>query len=428
MKRLAGTQLATTPNEAIQILAKRGIAVRSIRAVNLRSSTAVAPQARPDPPAVLPVAPLRPLRGSLNLPRRPWSSKRHYLLFHQVGASIRAGVTMTQTLRTASNTLAHERWENAMLARWADQTEAGKPLHECMAECVPPLARGSVGMIRVGEVSGFVPEAMAKLAEHHHANIKFDRVFWIFRFLLYYGTMSIPVAIAGMKGFNDAYAAYEASGGAYSSPAQLVWSKIGANLVWPFGPIILGWWLLLFFGARMLMLPTFERFRHAFSYWHPYMRGRARIEGISYFTWALGRLSQAGISPYSAWNMAAEAIPNAIVREKILDIGRQSREQSKMSDLVAQSGLFPAEYLSVIQNGEYTGTLPDALDYLNNVSGDEFSRRTAQAGVTWLISTALVGTIIALSIVVVMAYFWYKVFYDQVLSGLDATILLPKIT
>ncbi|MBL8049050.1 MAG: type II secretion system F family protein [Chthonomonas sp.] len=423
-QRQFGTQLAVSANEAIQILRKRGINVNSIRVAGSHGTPLPRHQAAPPTPVTLDPSPLV-VQPTSWLPRTPWSSKRHYFLFNMLAVSAKAGVNMHQSLQTASNTTAFKPWETSMVRRWAEDTEQGMALHETMAKAVPPISRATVGMVRVGEVSGSVPDAMAGIAEHHHNNIRYDRTFWIFRFFLYYGSLSIPLAIVLMKGFTDAYAAYEKAG--EGNVAAMISGAIVKNLAWPFGPIILAWWLLLFLGARLLMRPQFEKFRHWFGYYHPYMRGRAQQEGITAFTWALGRLSRAGIAPFSAWNLAAEAVPNAIVREKLLDMSRASGERTKLSDLVRSSGLFEPEYVSVIENAEYTGTLPDSLEYLRQVTNDELGRRTMQSKGIWAVSTILFGTIISLLIVVVMAYYWYRVFYGQVLAGLDATIILPRI-
>lgn len=377
---------------------------------------AVAGQAPPIPADIAPVA--TPKRA---VPLAPWSPNAQWQFFSQLAPSANAGVSMGHALETMSKH-SYKRAQQVRCAEWAQKVNSGEPLYKVLAEDAPTINRWSYSMVRVGEMAGCLPEALEMAAKQNMESHKFNRFFWFYRLALYYGVLAIPLTMALMKGYVEAYKAFEKEGGTVFG--QLA-HHMGKNLVWPYGPGILLTWAIMFLFTRWVMSPLFERFRHGWALYHPYMRGMARSEALRHFLWALHHLSRAGLSPFSCWNLAADAVPNAILRDQFLDLSRKARETTSLSELVAGSRLFPPETLGIIRIGEETGTLPQALAQQEELATLEFGRNLTQSKSIWVISGVLLLTIIGLCILALLCYFWYVKFYGAVLDGLESRLFVP---
>lgn len=415
---------ATSANDAISLLSRQGLRIEKLEAAPLVNPAAPTVLSTPpravqragQVPAV--VAPVQ--TGATRVRRLKY--KDMHLLFAQLADRIGAGISPADAFFAQAD-MEQDPKVSAALRYVAKETAQGRKPSECLAELGLFVPTYVCGMLRAGEYGGYMAESYGRVSAQTGDANKFQRYFWFFWFIFINGIIIIPAAILMMRGFVKAYDVYEKTNGSGGSPTDLVFKSMGAFFAWPYGPLIVLLLGLLFGGVKCWNMPFATRLRHKIGFWHPYMVARAKHENIAIFTWALDGLTRGGVSPYSAWNLAAEAAPNLVMRERLTDVGRRLREGSRLSEIVRSTNVLPPEYANLIATGEDTGTAADALRRISDMSYNDFQTSSVAAKGIWTMSGCLMFAIFGMIAFTIVMYFWYKVFYGRVLEGMDASLI-----
>ncbi|MBS1713506.1 MAG: type II secretion system F family protein [Armatimonadetes bacterium] len=392
---------AGTENELIVRLSGQGLRVQSIT----RGAAAPTPATRPPAPAVStvaapPVAPVRPVTRVAHEPRR--SDGRPYLapaktvrtkratykqlmfLFAQTATMLRSGVSPADTFQRLSVSAVPPHIAQAAHGV-ADMATAGISMADAMAVYPDVFPEAAVGAVRAGENGGYAHEACRLLSVQYE---KSHRMMWHVRFLRWatmIGLSAIPVVESFVQGLDRSFADM-------SGVAGLGQGMMAAFRGWS------GLWLVLlwacYFAAKAWMRQTRNRdLRHALALKVPVFAERAKKEGLAAFTFHTGRLSQAGLSPNRAWTLAAAAVPNQALGRAFAAMNDGTSDGVRLGDLVRRSELFPRDYANILETGEATGTLPQALEYVSQTADRD--RSFADRKANW----SLYGTYILLFIV-----------------------------
>ncbi len=430
-RQVNGTLQAATSDAAVEALRGAGMTTVDIKA----PKKPVAPKAQPvaaarprvvSPPVSAPVRrPAAPQPQPVAAPATLFrtvraSDKERFFLFSQLAAVYRAGINPAQGLNEIAQR-SNTTFTPALSAMAAAAGE-GVPLSSVMKRYPDLFPHHVSAVTEAGELAGFMPEAFEEISRQAETAHRFGRWFlWVW-FVVINALISIPLVIVVTRGLLLSWEKIDKGGGGDSS---LSWAlgQIGRSivekLIWPFGPLLLAMWGLLYVGRRYLRTDRLDRFRHKLGLKYPVFGARARQENFARFSWTLSYLSRAGIPPSQSWQVAAESVPNLAMRDVLLRGGGWLQGSERLSDIIHKSGVFPEEYAPMVANAEMSGDIPNAMDRLSKMSHHEFETATNYAKVRSGVWGCLGMFVTSGIVLAIFFYFWYHELMGTVLKGFE---------
>lgn len=397
-QRLEGTVQADTFAEAEAILKLRGY--QSIRFHDPNAMPVVAPPApitrAPQPPVVV-----RTRKGQ---------DKDRFFLFSQIAQQLKAGIAPAQAFTTIANVTHQESFRNSLhdLARASTN---GEPLSDTL-ERYPDLYPPHVaGMVRAGEVGGFLPEAFAEISNQAAEAHKFKRFHWFLWYLMPRMLATLPLLFAFREAILLSWQRHS-----NGLPNAGVWAIVRERLIWPYGPAFLVVVIILLLMRWWLGTLRMRRFRHKVGLSMPVYGARARNESVAIFSWTMSRLGRAGLPPHRIWPLAAAAVPNIVMAERLLETGRSLHDGSRLSEAIFNSGVFPQQYAPLIATGETVGDVTGALDQLEMVSRGDYEESTGRARFTSVRMGCLFAMVLSGLVLIVLMKTWYGDLINTVLQ------------
>ena len=444
----AGTSLdgvidAATADDALLELVNKGLMVNQIMKSFGPATAPVAAPTAPKPQTVAPDPPRPVIKPNQPQPVRTQnpapvatlvtatpdpvqiihtkraSDKDRMFLFSQLAKQLKVGIGPAESLDNLK-----ARVPKYMVDSLDDASKhamAGKPMSDAFEKYPDLYPEHVVGTIRAAEAGGFLPEACDLISDQAMNAHSFARWFWWVRPMVINAVIAIPLALLFMRGLIAAWDSVEGQG--EGATAASTHGALGQGvlkiLIWPVGPATLALWLILIGLTKWLRSGPATRIRHEITFRWPLFGKRAKHECLSVFSWVMSKVANAGVSPNRAWQLAANSVPNLAIKERLLRIGNGMGGAEKLSDAVFKEKLFPDEYAPVIAVAEHTGDMPGAFDQLFKISQVEFDSsqtyardRSARWGCAF--SMAVSGIIL-----IILTYYFYNVFFNHVLSGLD---------
>lgn len=362
-KLLEGTVEAPDVREASRVLQGRGYRVDHIQPAQADQRVAV--DTRPTPATV------RTKRAT---------DKDRFLLFSQLASLLRSGINPHQAFETLATRIRHSGIQKAC-REVASSAREGAPVSSVLERYPYLFPPHAVGIVRAGEAAGFLPEACERIAEQAESSHKFGRAMWMASAVALHALLIIPTAWLATRGVSTAWDKIDSAAGAGGAMGgiQLMLDSMVERLRWPVGPITLGVYVALGLGWIAWKSMPLRPLRHRLGLRWVAFGPRARHEGLAIFAWALARISNAGIAPQPAWQMAVECVPNLELQERIRDAGSRLRENQPMSVAFFESRLFPEEYAPMMATGEQTGDVTGTLSRLAEAGRSEFETATGKA-------------------------------------------------
>lgn len=336
------------------------------------------------------------------------SDKQRYFLFAQIAQQLRAGINPARTFENLIRVMVYDHFRDSMVALQEAATN-GKPLSSVFALYPDLYPDHVVGTIHAGEQGGFLPDAFALLSAQAGEAHKFRRFHWFVYPILITIIVTLPSTLA--FGETLKYASKNLDGAIFS-----IWFRY---MAWPYGPMTVA--IIACILLLRAIMSTYEatRLRHRLSLKIPVYGSRSRNECIATFTWALARLSKAGIPPGSSWQMATEVVPNVEMAHRLRETGRRMNDGSKLSDAIFGSQLFPQEYAPVVSTGEMTGDIEGSLNQLEEISRTEFEAKTAMArSVGFRVASVLFVAMGGIALIIVVKT-WYVDMYSNILQHFE---------
>ncbi|HSI73972.1 MAG TPA: type II secretion system F family protein [Fimbriimonas sp.] len=346
------------------------------------------------------------------------SDKARFFLFSQFGAMFKAGINPAQGL----NDMAQRGGIfAAALGDMAAAAGEGIPLSRVMRKYPRLFPTHASALTEAGEQGGFLPAAFEEISRQAESAHKFGRWFVWAWFVAINALISIPLVLVVTRAMLLSWEKIDKEGG---GSGDLGWAmgQIGRAMLekflWPWGPVIVLMWAVLYFGRRYVQSDRVTLFRHKIGLRYPVFGARARQENFARFSWTLSHLSRSGVAPARAWHLAAESVPNMAMREVLIRGGNLTGSE-RLSDLIARSGVFPEEYAHIVATGEMTGNVPAAMEQITKMSTAEFDTATnyvkLRSGVWGCLGLfATSGIVLA-----ILFYFWYHELMGAVLKGFD---------
>lgn len=253
-----------------------------------------------------------------------------------------------------------------------------------------------IDMLSVAERSGSVPEVLRGLAEHYENLIRLRRAFltaitWpVLQLIGAILVVALLILVLGLI--------------AQTSGNQAT-DMLGWGLLGPSGALI---WLAMSFGSLAGIIGSYflvakvfrqQRFLDGLLMRIPVLGGCMRAFAIARFSWAYAVTQQAGMNVVQSLDASLRATGNGAFRGAVADVCGMIREGEDLSTTLAQSGLFPEDYLHMVQVAESSGTVPEMLERLSPQFEDQARRSlqllaSALGWVVWAVVAVLIIYII----------------------------------
>ncbi len=436
-KDQAGSIDAASANDAVRQLAARGLFVQNIEA-GPTSSSPVSTPARPTvqpstqpvsqprssgiatttPPTINRVSPGSASKPTTSrLPVKTAILKDHelYLLMAQFSNLFRGGITPVEACQTLAQRQSFTPALRAALTEMSRRCAAGDSLADAMEVFVEMFPPGTVGAVRAGETGGYLWQACEYVSAQTQATWKLRRMNnWVS--LAFWSTlMMFPIVGIMQSGFKGLFAPL-AGTAAPDDAARLYLEGLRGGLFGLFGFLTLSVLIVWIFGPKFFGRRRYLPLRHKLGATMPVVGRRAKLENARALSYHLGRLQEAGLSPYRSWKLASEAVPNLTFSNRMKEAGTPMTESSKLSAAMRTSEILPGEYADLVQTGEMTGTVPQAMAQVMSLAEqDQAHAETAIKIKAWIWVAILVVGVGGIAFAL-----FYRGFYEEAFKAIFA--------
>lgn len=329
------------------------------------------------------------------------SLKTLAVLCRSLGTMLHSGVPLLRALETVSRKTGDMKCRKT-LADVRVQVSAGFDLAAAMRQQRGYYPDLTCDMIEVAEHTGMLPEVLESLAGHYENIVRLRRMFlgiitWpaiqLFAAIMIVALMIFVLGIIG-----------EGRGGPID---MLGWGLTGTK-----GAIT---WLVLslgsvagIVGSYFLVANVFrqKRFLDGLLMRIPVVGGCMRAFAIARFSWAFALTQQTGMPIQQSLDASFRATNNGAFAGASRDTCERVMAGDELGIALADSRLFPDEYIQIVHVAETSGTVPETLERLSPQFEDQARRSlamlaTALGGLVWL---AVAGLIVFIVISIFLRY------------------------
>jgi type IV pilus assembly protein PilC len=340
------------------------------------------------------------------------SLKQLSIVCRSLGTTLHAGVPVLKAVSLAGGKTSSTRLKRAM-QDISERIKEGEQLSEAMAHQNDLFPALTVDMVRVAEHTGMLPEVFRSLADHYENNLRLKKDFigqitWpVIQFFAALIIIAMLIWLMGIIG---------------QGPNQL--DPLGFGLFGFKGAMIwLGGWaafLSSLFVVYMLVVRSRElaavlgRMLLKFPVVGPCLEAFA----IARFSWAFYLTQEAGMGIDDSLEASLKATSNGAFVAATDRIVQDVENGETLTDSLAGSDLFPAEFVQMVQVGETTGTVPETLNRLSPQFEDQARRslRNMATAAGWGVWCLVAGFIIFL---IFRIMFWYVGLIDQAVQDVN---------
>lgn len=287
---------------------------------------------------------------------------------------LESGVEVRQSFKLAAKKVSDARCREAF-ADITVQISAGHEISVAMRGLGKTFPELMIDMIEMSEGTGSLPEVLTHLADHYENNLRLRREFvgsimWpMFQLVAAVLIIALLILIFGMI--------RDEPGG--PNLKQLVFGLSGVS-----GAII---WLTLTFGSAFLLWSGYQIAIRSFAarrvldpLWLrvPVLGTCLRSFAIARFSWAYYLTQQSGMPVDRSLTASLKATNNGAFQNATPLVCAGIREGEDLSVVLAESQLFPEDYLHMVGVAETSGTVPEMLHRLSP-QFDEQARRSLKS-------------------------------------------------
>jgi type II secretory pathway component PulF len=331
-------------------------------------------------------------------------------IFTQLSSFFNAGYNPAQALETVANQQPNVLYKESLLEA-ARATQEGSRFSRILERYPDLYPKHVAGMVRAGEMGGYLPEAVNAVSEQAESARKLGMWLKVFSWWTIIHLLLILPGWLLIKFVNDDMDAQFKSGGT-ANTGQVFWHSIGNELKWPVGPImlilILGTWGL----TRWLLDSERSLLRDRLQLMIPALGKRAKTESLAIFSWTLSMVSRAGIPPKTTFELAIGAMPNLWMQHQLREVQQRMQDGTRLSEAMAATKLLPDEYAAILQTGEMVGDVSTSMMRVSGASTEEFQRNDKLA----MARLGCWGILVMIIATGILAYFVIGQFYPHLIQ------------
>ena len=306
---------------------------------------------------------------------------------------LEAGVIIHKAFETVGRRMG-SRTVRRVLLDVSDDLRRGKDVSAALRAHAGFFPDLFVQMVEVGEQTGTMPEVLNALADHYENLVRLRRHFK--------GAIALPVLQLVAAVFIVAALIYLLGMIAASTPGAEPVDVLGFGLTGTDGALM---FLFIAFGstfglAFLYLLATRgfgqDRWIHRILLRVPIVGHCMRAFAVARFAWAFALTQQAGMRLVPSLQASFRATSNGAFEGAAPEACARIREGEELHAVLANTGLFPAEFLEVVAVSETSGTVPEALERLSPRFEDQARRALSglATALAWLVWALVAGMII----------------------------------
>jgi len=315
-------------------------------------------------------------------------------LCRSLGTMLESGVPILKSL----NTLAKKTGDatcRQILREVADSVEQGNDLSAACHEHDPYFPELFCDLVSVSEQSGSMPEVLIRLADHYETLVRMKRSFlgaitWpVIQIFVAIILVAVVIVVIGELGKGLS---------ANGKPAD----TLGLGLVGIPGAMI---WLTFCFGSIGGLFAVYYIAYKGFQQQRmldlvllsvPVVGNCLRSFAIARFSWAFYITQNAGMNIVPSLTASMKATGNGAFAGMSNRTTNLVKEGEELSVALEATGLFPEEYLQIVQVAETSGTVPESLHRLGPQFEDQARRSldTLVSVCSWAIWVLMAGFIV----------------------------------
>jgi type IV pilus assembly protein PilC len=325
----------------------------------------------------------------------------------QFATLIEVGIPVLKALQMLGRRTSHAKLRDAIVAT-AKGVEEGQTIHQAMASHVKVYSSLVVNIIRIGELGGLLEDSLVRLAEIMESKARIKRQLT--------SAMMYPCAVLTI-----AFGILLVMLGYVIPQFGQLYEEMGQELP-GMTRFILGlsnfvqhaWWLILIllvlgaFGLRVWGNTAGGKWAFSWLALHvPIMRGVNQKIGVARSTRTLGGLVVSGIPLLEALSITAQSNENVLIAEALEKVRDQVEKGGRMSEPLAEAGVFPDLVVDMIGIGEETGTLDRMLTKIADIyDGEANATLNGLASIIEPILIVVLGMLVFfLALAVLLPYF-----------------------
>jgi type II secretory pathway component PulF len=274
------------------------------------------------------------------------------VFFGQMAAMIRAGISMAESMRQlAAQTRSGKLRRIAREA--AERISQGESLSVCLASHGRAFRRDELEIIRAGELSGTMDDALSNLASYLEDEVGLRRETAL--------AACYPVAVSGcalvLVGIiGSAGMIAQLIQGHGPGAGVLLWSIFGRFVT------IIAVILAAIVAARLALANNHVRYVYdAFKIRLPIIGPLVRRYSMARFGRVFGALYRAGVPVSQNLEASAACVPNYAMAARIGEAVATVKEGEPVSDALARTRQVPDMVLAMLRTGETTGNIDETL-------------------------------------------------------------------
>lgn len=388
---LRGAMDAQSPQEVESRLAGKGYTRVVVQSNQTASAVSPAP-----PPVVSTISGLTPAAKAEDLG----------LFFRQMAALLSSGMTLAAALANLAPRTANAGLQSAGL-EMARNVGQGASWAGELARTNGLIPEHIVGLIAAGEAGGFLPFACeeAALGAEQDAALR-QGLGWV-RFLIWQSVWSVLL-------FQPLFPSIDTKHFENIKGHALTYLKWEAFLCVPLG---IGMHLFAHLGGKWWASPAGRHTRDSLSLKIPVMAKLHRARALASFTRVLSRLLRAGVTSSVAYEAAANAVPNSLLRTQLLRGLPEIRAARGLDAAIQATGLMHHDPIQLLVTGQQTGTLTESLDQVTALYQEEAARATELARKAQK-QLAAVLTLVSMGYVTILATYYLMKMGFQIADGI----------
>lgn len=272
-----------------------------------------------------------------------------------------SGVPIERAFNLAAEKISESRCRRAMRGI-AEAVARGEEVSEAMRAQGQTFPELMIEMTDVAEQTGALPEILRSLADHYDNLVRLRREFltsitWpAVQFTLAVFVIALLIYVLGWIAQSRGGQPLDVLGfGLYGAKGALLWLAM-------VGGVLLSLWT-----AYQMIARTFagQRVLHGLLMRIPAIGGCMRSFAIARFSWAFYLTQQTGMPVDDSLRASLQATNNGVFIDRADLVCRLIREGETLSTALHAAKIFPADYLSMVEVAETSGTVPEALHRLS---------------------------------------------------------------
>ena len=321
-----------------------------------------------------------------------------------------SGVPVVRALEVAGRKGRDRRCQQ-VFADMALQVRQGEELSDAMALHANRFPDLVIDMVRLSEHSGALPEVLEHLADHFDNMVMLRRRFvsqitWpIIQFVAATGVLALVIVVLGMLPGGEAVS--EITFGLRGPGGAITF------LAFVYGTLLLLAGGYLFASSVVSVRQIVDRFTMTL----PIVGGCQRAFAIARFSWAFYLTQQTGMPIRRSLQATFQATGNGAFQAKCDSVCASIESGDSLTEALADSGLFPEDFIEMVHVGETSGTVPEQLQRLSPQFREQAERSLSLLcnAIAW----AVWGIVAMFILFFVFRFFlWYVEQINQALEGI----------